>query len=62
MNLTEAIYDRLALDVTLAALRYARDARGARIPDPAAVQNSNLDRRPHWIEPKVILHQLASAA
>lgn len=52
----------LDLDVTLAALRYARDARGARIPDPAAMLNSNLDRRPQWIEPKVILDQLASAA
>ncbi len=52
----------LDLEVTLAALRYARDARGARIPDPAAMLNSNLDRRPQWIEPKVILEAFASSA
>lgn len=49
------------LALTLAALKYARDARGGRIPDPAALLNTNLDRRPQWVEPKSILENLASS-
>ncbi len=52
----------LDLAVTLAALHYARDARGGRIPDPMAMLNTNLDRRPQWIEPKTILEGLSTAA
>jgi L,D-transpeptidase YcbB len=48
------------LRLSAAALKYARFARGGRITDPAAQLNSNLDRRPQWIEPKVILERLAS--
>jgi L,D-transpeptidase YcbB len=47
------------LRLSAAALKYARFARGGRITDPAAQLNSNLDRRPQWIEPKVILDRLA---
>ena len=47
------------LRLSAAALKYARFARGGRITDPAAQLNSNLDRRPQWIEPKVILERLA---
>ncbi|MBN9248332.1 MAG: L,D-transpeptidase family protein, partial [Hyphomicrobium sp.] len=43
-----------------AALLYARDARGGRIPDPAEMLTTNLDRRPQWIEPKVIIEALAA--
>ena len=47
------------LRLSAAALKYARFARGGRISDPAAQLNSNLDRRPQWIEPKVILERLS---
>ncbi|MET1045646.1 MAG: L,D-transpeptidase family protein [Hyphomicrobium sp.] len=43
-----------------AALLYARDARGGRIPDPAEQLTTNLDRRPQWIEPKVVIAALAA--
>ncbi|MBS0268866.1 MAG: L,D-transpeptidase family protein [Proteobacteria bacterium] len=43
-----------------AALLYARDARGGRIPDPAEMLTTNLDRRPQWIEPKVVIEALAA--
>ncbi|MEQ1653311.1 MAG: L,D-transpeptidase family protein [Hyphomicrobium sp.] len=49
------------LQLSLAALKYARFARGGRISDPAAQLNTNLDRRPQWIEPKIILDQLAAS-
>ena len=43
-----------------AALLYARHARGGRIPDPTDMLDSNLDRRPQWIEPKVVMEALAA--
>lgn len=43
-----------------AALLYARDARGGRIPDPAKELTTNLDRRPQWIEPKIVIDALAA--
>lgn len=43
-----------------AALLYARDARGGRIPDPAKQLTTNLDRRPQWIEPKAVIDALAA--
>ena len=43
-----------------AALLYARDARGGRIPDPSEQLTTNLDRRPQWIEPKVVIEGLAA--
>ncbi|MEQ1671014.1 MAG: L,D-transpeptidase family protein [Hyphomicrobium sp.] len=49
------------LQLSIAALKYARFARGGRISDPAAQLNTNLDRRPQWIEPKTVLEQLASS-
>jgi len=57
---TEAAADA-ELQLTTAALKYVRFARGGRISDPAAQLNTNLDRRPQWIEPKVVLEQLASS-
>ena len=50
------------LELSLAALAYARFARGGRIADPAALLTTNIDRRPQWIEPKLVLNSLASAA
>lgn len=62
---TATLTTRAAADaevqLTTAALKYARFARGGRINDPAAQLNTNLDRRPQWIEPKVVLEQLASS-
>ena len=49
------------MQISVAALKYARFARGGRIVDPAAQLNSNLDHRPQWIEPKVILERFAGA-
>ncbi|RUP09004.1 L,D-transpeptidase family protein [Hyphomicrobium sp.] len=48
------------IQISKAALLYARDARGGRIPDPAEMLTTNLDRRPQWIEPKVIIEALAA--
>jgi L,D-transpeptidase YcbB len=49
------------LQLTLAALTYTRYARGGRIADPAAMLTTNIDRRPQWIDPTVVLGGLASA-
>ncbi len=48
------------IEYSKAALLYARDARGGRIPDPAHQLTTNLDRRPQWIEPKIIIEALAA--
>lgn len=61
--LTATDTDSLAtaeMQFSKAALLYARDARGGRIPDPAEMLTTNLDRRPQWIEPKVIIEALAA--
>ena len=47
------------ITVSRAALLYARYARGGRIPQPAEMLNSNLDRRPQWIDPKIVMAALA---
>lgn len=51
----------LELRLSIAALKYARYARGGRIPAPAEQLNSNLDRRPQWVEPTVILERLTAS-
>ena len=48
--------------LTASILTYARHARGGRIADPAAMLNSNLDRKPQLIAPDVVLNGVASAA
>jgi L,D-transpeptidase YcbB len=52
---------RAEFELTLAALTYARHARGGRIPHPAEQLNSNLDRKPQLHDPKVVLDRLAGA-
>lgn len=47
------------LKLSIAALTYARHARGGRIADPAKQLSSYLDRVPQLIEPKVVLADLA---
>lgn len=49
------------LELSLAALRYARYARGGRIIDPAAQLSSYLDRKPQLLEPKDVIEKLAAA-
>lgn len=49
------------LQLTTAALAYARYARGGRIAEPITMLTANLDRRPQWIEPKLVLDGLAGA-
>jgi len=61
--LTATDTDSLAeaeIEYSKAALLYARDARGGRIPDPAEMLTTNLDRRPQWIEPKIVIEALAA--
>ncbi|HET6388877.1 L,D-transpeptidase family protein [Hyphomicrobium sp.] len=61
-DLTATDTDALAaaeIQFSKAALLYARDARGGRIPDPAGMLSTNLDRRPQWIEPKIVIDALA---
>ena len=48
--------------VTLAALKYARYARGGRIPEPPKQLATYLDRGPQLVEPGVVLEKLAAAA
>jgi murein L,D-transpeptidase YcbB/YkuD len=49
------------LGISLAALKYARYARGGRIMNPTEQLNSNLDRRPQLIAPSEVLQGLAGA-
>lgn len=49
------------LELSLAALRYARYARGGRIIDPATQLSSYLDRKPQLLEPKDVIEKLAAA-
>jgi len=61
--LTQTDTDSLAdaeIMYSKAALLYARDARGGRIPDPSEQLTTNLDRRPQWIEPKIVIDALAN--
>lgn len=50
------------LKVSLAALTYARHARGGRITDPATQLSSYLDRKPQLLDPKVVIEHLAAAS
>jgi murein L,D-transpeptidase YcbB/YkuD len=56
----EALADA-ELNLSLAAMKYARYARGGRITDPATQLSSYLDRKPQLIEPKTIIEKLAGA-
>ncbi len=50
------------LQLSEAALLYARHARGGRIMDPAEQLHSNLNRVPQLVEPKEVLDGLAAAS
>ena len=49
------------IGLSMAALTYARHARGGRIPQPAELLNSNLDRKPQLHSPVVVMSDLAEA-
>ncbi len=46
----------------LTVLKYARDARGGRIPEPHKQLASYVDRSPQYIDPKKLLDDLAAAS
>ena len=46
----------------LTVLKYARDARGGRIPEPATQLASYLDRTPQYVDPKKLLDDIAAAS
>ena len=49
------------LGLSLAALKYARYARGGRIEDPASQLSSYLDRKPTLRRPLLVMEQLATS-
>ena len=49
------------LGLSLAALKYARYARGGRIEDPATQLSSYLDRKPTLRHPLLVMEQLAAS-
>jgi L,D-transpeptidase YcbB len=49
------------ITLTKAVLRYARHARGGRIPDPSTQLSSFIDRKPQLLAPATVLEQVSSA-
>ena len=49
------------MSLSIAVLKYARFARGGRIPDPAHTLSSYLDRTPQWRDRKTLLDDLAKS-
>ena len=49
------------IKLSLAALKYARHARGGRIPDPAKQLSSYLDRTPQLVEPGIVIASIVKA-
>ena len=60
--LTEADVADLEVRVSLAALKYARYARGGRISEPSKQLATYIDRAPQLIAPRTVLDTLAGAA
>lgn len=52
---------QMELAISAAVLRYARDARGGRISDPAKQLSSYLDRMPQLRDPKTVLDEIGKA-
>ncbi len=48
----------IEIAISLLALKYARHARGGRIPDPASQLSSYLDRKPKLLDPAIVLDGL----
>ena len=53
--------DDKELALSLAALKYARHARGGRIMDPSEDLSSYLDRKPHLLPPEEVIAGLRAA-
>jgi murein L,D-transpeptidase YcbB/YkuD len=47
--------------LSLAAMKYARDARGGRIIDPSGQLSTYIDRKPQMLDPRVVIDALATA-
>lgn len=60
-SLSDDMIEEAEKTLAIAALKYARYARGGRIADPAGQLNSNLDRRPQWIAPETTVENLSKA-
>jgi len=48
------------LTLSLSVLKYARHARGGRIPDPAVQLSSYLDRKPQLLAPQEVIDRIAA--
>lgn len=48
------------LTLSLSVLKYARHARGGRIPDPATQLSSYLDRKPQLLAPEEVMDRIAA--
>lgn len=59
-SLTVEVQAAAEIEVTLAVLKYARHARGGRIPDPSRISRL-IDRKPPLRAPKRVLEDLAVA-
>jgi murein L,D-transpeptidase YcbB/YkuD len=59
--LSEAQAAEAERQLSIAALLYARDARGGRITDPSKELSSYLDRKPQLLDPATVLAQLAAS-
>ena len=63
-NDTASDEDRTEAEIklSLAALRYARHARGGRIANPTEQLSSYIDRKPQLLEPGLVIESLTAAA
>jgi len=59
--LTEQQLAEAEAALSLAVLKYAREARGGRIPDPATQLSSYLDRKPQLRQPFLVMASIAAS-
>jgi murein L,D-transpeptidase YcbB/YkuD len=60
-DLAKSAPAEMEIKLSMMLLKYARHARGGRIPEPAKQLSSYLDRVPQYLEPKVVLSGAAKA-
>jgi len=60
-NLAKAAPADAEIKLSLMLLKYARHARGGRIPEPAKQLSSYLDRTPQYLKPRTVLSGAAKA-
>lgn len=56
-KLDAATLGKADVEISIALLKYARHARGGRITAPNILLNSNLDRRPQFLDPEVVFRE-----